>query len=210
VNIDHLMWACADLDTGISQLADLTGITAAYSGRHAGQGTRNALMALGDDCYLEIIAPDPEQSLEGTFGGRLAKLTNSGLLSWAMACRDLESHRLKLSQSGYLTTNVQTTARENPNGEQLTWQLLFVRSLRGAPFFIDWLNCVHPATTSPAGCELKNLTLKAPEISELAALVGEVGRLCLEGDDEIGLHARIESPNGEVLLTPLVTSIQVF
>ncbi|MFT7243622.1 MAG: hypothetical protein ACI82A_000966 [Candidatus Azotimanducaceae bacterium] len=210
MNIDHLMWACADLDLGIAELDNLTGITAEYSGRHTGQGTRNALMSLGADCYLEIIAPDPQQSLEGTFGGRLARLTSSGLLAWAVACTDLERHRLALGQRGHLTTSVQTTMRENPAGEQLTWQLLFVRNLSGAPFFIDWLNCVHPATTSPLGCELKQLTLKAPDTSGLNCLMGEVDRLSLESNDLVGLHARIESPNGEVLLTPLVTSVQIF
>jgi len=80
----------------------------------------------------------------------------------------------------------------------------------GAPFFIDWLNCVHPATTSPLGCELNQLTLKAPDTSGLNSLMGEVCRLSLESDDLVGLHARIESPNGEVLLTPLITSVQVF
>ena len=210
MNIDHLMWACADLDTGIARLADLTGITAAFSGSHTGQGTRNALLSLGGDCYLEIIAPDPEQTLQGTFGGRLAKLTSSGLLSWAIACRNLARYRLELNHSGHFTTNVQTTTRENPAGEALTWQLLFVGQVPGAPFFIDWLDCAHPATTSPLGCKLKSLIVRAPDVSRLAPLVGKVDRLSIESADAVGLYARIESPKGEVLLTPLATPTRFF
>ena len=43
-----------------SYVADLTGATPRPGGKHAGMGTHNALVKLGERLYLEIIAIDPD------------------------------------------------------------------------------------------------------------------------------------------------------
>lgn len=89
IELDHLMWGAPTLEAGMAEAERLFGVVPAPGGVHPGVGTQNALLSLGERHYLEIIAPDPNQDLAGTFGERIAGLESCGLITWAAAVSGL-------------------------------------------------------------------------------------------------------------------------
>ena len=153
--LDHLVYAVPDLDTGVADLARQLGVRAAPGGPHPGRGTRNALIALGPESYLEIIAPDPAQPEPA--GGRwfgVDPRAPARLAGWAAKGSDLPRLVAAAAQRGVPLGEVMPGARKRPDGVELRWTLTNpdTRAVFGlAPFFIDWGTSPHPAATAPRG-----------------------------------------------------------
>src|SRR5690349_1247131 len=88
--VDHLVYAVPDVDAAVAALAERLGVRASPGGAHPGRGTRNALLALGDRAYLEIVGPDASQPAParprwlGVDDARVPRLT-----AWAAASPDV-------------------------------------------------------------------------------------------------------------------------
>ena len=150
--LDHVVIAASNLEQAVESFADMTGCKPVQGGAHEGLGTKNALVSFGGTSYLEIIAPDPAQTLDGTFGASLAELQDVQPLHWAIRSKDLDAVATRATQIGIRPGPIRDTSRMQPNGTRLAWRLLGLRGheLGGlVPFYIDWLNCPHPADTAP-------------------------------------------------------------
>lgn len=199
MKIDHFMYAASSLADGMDWAEATFGVRPAHGGAHAGLGTQNALLAF-DSSYLEIIAPDPKQDLSGTMGERLAALKTSGLVTWA-AEGNLTEINKALNAKGVDCRGPVETKRVQTDGTLLTWALLFPQSgLYGMPFFIDWMDCVHPCQTSPEAGHVSAFDIRTPEAT---ALKGALSAIHLDVPVSSGysnLHLEIDSPNGTVVL----------
>ena len=208
VVVDHLVLSAPSLDEGVAHVAGLTGVTATFGGAHPGMGTHNALLALGDDVYLEIIAPDPAQPEPA--GGRPFGVTGDGrieLVSFAVRPSPgmtIEQVVEAARSKGHDPGPIAPMSRSRPDGSELHWQLTMPPGAGGdqqVPFVIDWGDAPNPASTSPGGCRLLALDVEHPNADRLGAVYAALG-LSLRVDDAetARLSARVDSPHGEVVL----------
>jgi hypothetical protein len=165
--VDHLVYACPDLDAAVKEIERATGVRAAAGGHHLGLGTHNALLALGERTYLEIIAPDPAQhetAVPRPFG--LDDLAVPALRGWAAAPADLDATVGDARAAGYDYGDIVGLRRRTPDGGELSWRM--TRSSASPvpgvlPFLIDWRGSAHPAPGAPAGLTLEEFRLFAPD-----------------------------------------------
>jgi hypothetical protein len=165
--VDHLVFATPDLDSTVADLERRLGVRPSPGGRHLDRGTRNALLALGPRCYLEIVGPDPEQSAPPTprwFG--IDGLSSPRLVAWAANTTDLERIAAEGARSGVGFGPITSGHRQRPDGVTLRWRFTDPTTLLDdglIPFFIDWGSSPHPTSSAPAGAELIALDAEHPD-----------------------------------------------
>ena len=202
--LDHLLLGCSDLDQGIAFVEQHTGVRAAIGGVHPGRGTRNALLGLGVPCYLEVIAPDPQQTeipaIGATLLSRLKQLAAPQLVGWAVHTLTIEAVAEQLRRAGIAFHGPTAGSRARPNGEMLRWQTLNLDDDRDGllPFFIQWgALTTQPSVEAPTGCLLDSFAVVSPESGALAA---EFQALGIDVEVASGkpphLWARITGPKG--------------
>lgn len=204
VQIDHFLWGVPQLEDGIAQFSDATGVTPVIGGSHPGIGTRNALASLGAGIYFEIIGPDPAQSLEGNLGGAIAGMETPGLIQMALSTADLTNAAAAFAAVG-VTAEIVEEGRVTPNGEELRWRLCEADYAPAAmdahlPFFIDWMNTPHPSGSSPQGCEFSSISFAGPEANRVGQLWKRLGvPSTFEKAEVFSSALSIETPRGTVV-----------
>jgi hypothetical protein len=166
---DHLILGIRDLDEGMRQFEQRTGVRPVVGGVHPGRGTRNALVSLGRGLYIEILAPQAGVPESPRADGlkTLAGLTPMG---WAVSVRDIEAARQRLTAAGFALGAIHPGARARPDGRRLEWRTFEVEkpAMAGVPFFIRWGDgTMHPSQDSPPGCRLDALRILTPDDRDL-------------------------------------------
>ena len=210
--LDHILLGSSDLDRGIDFVEKRTGVRAAFGGVHPGRGTRNALLSLGERTgfernprrYLEIIAPDPEQSGAPDHYG-LLKLTEPRLVGWAAHPGDLDQFATRLRNAGIAFDGPNPGSRKRPDGRLLQWKTLNLKDDHSGlfPFFIEWsADTVHPSVDAPRGCHLASFQLLTPDPEKLSSAAATMG-LDVEilKSEKLQLRATISCAGKELVLT---------
>lgn len=205
VKLDHILWGAADLEAGERLFAELSGIAPARGGVHAGFGTRNSLLSLGDGTYFEIIAPDPAQELAGTRGARLAAQTAPGLVAFAVQCDDLPALREAALAADIAIRGPVAMGRTRADGVRLDWSILYFgdETLGDAvPFAIDWGSSPHPSGSTPQGLKLKSFVALHPDSDRLATIYRALGvPVAVKRARNPGFLAELDTPRGPLVLT---------
>ncbi len=199
--LDHLILGVNDLATGIDFVERHTGVRAAFGGVHPGRGTQNALLSLGHRCYLEILAPDPQQSTL-TWFRQLPSLREPRLVGWMAHMDDIDSLAERLRASSMLFDGPNQSSRVRPDGRTLRWKLLRLTDnpQNLLPIFIEWnSDSPHPAEDTPSGLHLIRFEVASPKPEELNILAGDMGlEIAVVRGGESQLRARIAGPTGEL------------
>ena len=141
--VDHILLGVPAVDRGIDWIDKRLGVHAAIGGVHPDAGTRNALLSLGHDHYLEIIAPDPAQPAAND-QRHLRQLSGPRLITFAVTTNDIDSIAAKARKARLEVSGPNDGSRRLPSGTMLRWQTLAVRNdlggdvIQPVPFFIQW------------------------------------------------------------------------
>jgi hypothetical protein len=203
--IDHLVVGAPQLDAAVALVAERTGVTAAPGGAHPGRGTHNALMSIGEGSYLELVAPVPGAELTGDLAD-FARLTGPTPLAFAIRSSDLVATRERLKADGLVVSEIVAGSRQRPDGTMLRWRVFELNEadFPHGPFFIQWdPGSQHPSVSSPAGCRIAQLELRAPNVEPVARLLKNLGvdvpaRVAAMPALSLTLHC----PKGELTLGP--------
>ncbi|MEJ0056133.1 MAG: VOC family protein [Bacteroidota bacterium] len=202
IMLDHILLGVSDLQKGIQLVKEKTGVEAAEGGKHPNIGTHNALISLGENQYLEIIAPNPGEKLIDEYSF-LKDLKEPSVFTWAVHTNNMEEVLKKINAAGYKNYGISDGSRLTKEGKKLSWRSLGMEVAPDdglIPFFIEWgKDTVHPSITSPKGCKLQSLELTHPKPVEIETVLKNAGiPLSVEKGSKPQLKLTIQSPRGTV------------
>ena len=203
--VDHLVWSTPDLDAGIRQIEQLTGVRATAGGSHPGVGSRNALLSLGPRTYLEIIGPDPHQEAYRT--PRVFQLDNISeprLVTWAANTTDLANCADMSFSDGQSLGSLVAMSRQRADGVILEWEMTdpYIEVDDGVvPFLINWGETPHPSSGSPAKVQLTGLQIRHPDPAAVSDKLFKLDiEIAVTKASRAELVAVLDSPSGRVEL----------
>jgi hypothetical protein len=179
--LDHLVIGCADLKRGAAWLERFLGATLGPIGQHERMGTHNRLVSLGPDCYLELIAIDPNAAPPSTprwFGLDTSDVRERitqrpRLIGWVARTTDI----VGLSEStGNTLGHVVNMARGD-----FQWRITLPEDghpIEGGliPHMIQWDVPIHPCERLPdQGLRFTWMEAAHPNPAKVEYLLGELG-----------------------------------
>jgi catechol 2,3-dioxygenase-like lactoylglutathione lyase family enzyme len=205
MQIDHLVFAADDLETGRAWMERTLGVAPGGAGVHPLMGTHNALWSLGG-CYLEVIAVDPtaEVTRPRWFGlddpqVRASLQQGPRLLTWVARVDDLThalgATALPLGEGVRVTrTGLHWDLSVRPDGA-------LVEQGR-APTLIEWpADVTTPERSLPdSGITLERLTIAGASL-DVQTLVREIEAVQCVASPSSSLSATFTTPRGPVSLT---------
>lgn len=204
LNVDHLVYAVPDLEEGRDAIERLLGVRPAVGGRHPHLGSQNALLSLGPDVYLEVVAPDPglPRPPRGVVFN-MDGINRSYLSTWALRCEAIDDVAAQAASRGFEVGPLLHGSRERPDGTMLTWRLSdpYLMAFDGiVPFLIGWGDSPHPARSAPAAGKLMTLEARHPDAGGAAAALAALGvDLPVRTGPAPSLSARIQRVDDSVV-----------
>lgn len=164
MRLDHLSFAAGPdgLAATAQRLGELLGKEFTDGGIHPRFGTRNRILPLAENTYLEIVEVlDHPASDKAPFGQavRARSALGGGWLGWVVAVDDIAPVEQRLGRAAV------DGSRHRPDGKALSWKQIGINGLISdpqLPFFVQWLS---PAEDHPSNGANADFSLACLEIA---------------------------------------------
>jgi hypothetical protein len=203
MRLDHLSFAAGPdgLVSTASRIGGLLGRDFTDGGVHPRFGTRNMILPLAGNTYLEIVEVlDHPASDKAPFGQavRARSAAGGGWLGWVVAVDDISVVEQRLGREAAVGS------RHRPDGTELRWRQIGINGLISdpqLPFFIQWEVPVdlHPSAGADGSFSLASLEI-AGDPQRVSEWLGETVEAPLED-----VKVEWAAPHG----TPGVIAVQV-
>jgi len=195
--LDHLVIAAEDLAEGVRWVEERVGAALEPGGRHTAFGTHNALLSLGPECYLEVIAVDPAAPPPAR--PRWFELDTPAMCERLARGPALVHWVVRVDTVDEITDPLELSRGDNhwvlgvpPEGRMLLGGL--------APSRILWRTPPPPTRLPDKGIRLQSLELTTPDPAKLRHVVAGVVGPVLRGPGSPGLAATLVIPSGRAVL----------
>lgn len=200
--LDHIVYAVPDLEKAMADFEKMTGIAPVFGGYHTTQGTKNALVNLGNKAYLEFLAIDPQNTDIVAPRWMGIDLIQQPLITrWALKSDDLKKDSIIVKNYHQSMGKIKGGQRKTTNQQLLQWEMIMplaTPKVELIPFFCDWQNSeIHPTDSLPQQGAFKQLQLTHPTPDKFISTLKELSLdLAVFPKNNISIKATIETPKG--------------
>ena len=162
MRVDHVSYAAEHdgLQATAQRLAKLIGVEPVDGGIHPRFGTRNVILPLAHERYVEVVEVlDHPASDKAPFGQavRARSEAGGGWLGWCIAVDDLSTLEQRIGRQAVPGN------RHRPDGVELRWRQLGIKGLMSdpqLPYFVQWEDpTLHPSTAARTEVTIDSLQI---------------------------------------------------
>jgi Glyoxalase-like domain len=162
MRVDHVSYAAEHdgLQATAQRLAKVIGVEPVDGGIHPRFGTRNVILPLAHERYVEVVEVlDHPASDKAPFGQavRARSEAGGGWLGWCVAVDDLSVMEERIGRQAVPGN------RHRPDGVELRWRQLGIKGLMSdpqLPYFVQWEDAtLHPSTSAQTEVTIDSLQI---------------------------------------------------
>ena len=163
MRVDHVSYAAEHdgVHATAERIGKLIGVTPVDGGVHPRFGTRNVILPLAHERYVEVVeCLDHPASDKAPFGQAVKARTEAGggWLGWVIRVEDITEFEKRLGRSSA------DGNRHRPDGVELRWKQLGVKGLQSdpqQPLFVKWetLDNHHSPVAEHSGVTIETLQI---------------------------------------------------
>jgi hypothetical protein len=162
MRVDHVSYAAESdgLAATAERLSKKIGVVPVDGGVHPRFGTRNVILPLSQERYVEVVEVlDHPASYKAPFGQavRARSENGGGWMGWAVAVDDLSEAERRLGREAVVGS------RHRPDGVMLCWRQLGIKGLIAdpqLPYYIKWDDeTLHPSVGAQTDVTIRSLEI---------------------------------------------------